>query len=74
MCKHQPQCPDSLATDRMAARVTVSHPEQGWSLLCNGIVAFDDSGALLPGGREIEPGSQAGAVVTAAGSALAAAV
>jgi hypothetical protein len=37
----------------MAARVAVSHPEQGWSLLCNGIVLFDDAGALLPGGQAI---------------------
>jgi hypothetical protein len=35
----------------MAARETVSHPEQGWSLLCNGIVLFDDAGMLLPGGQ-----------------------
>jgi hypothetical protein len=28
----------------MAARIAVSHPEQGWSLLCNGIVLFDDAG------------------------------
>jgi hypothetical protein len=32
-----------------------SHPEQGWSLLCNGVVAFDDGGALLPGGRAVPP-------------------
>ena len=25
-----------------------SHPEQGWSLLCNGVVIFEDTGALLP--------------------------
>jgi hypothetical protein len=41
--------------DRIAARVTVSHPEQGWSLLCNGIVLFDDTGALLPGGQVVLP-------------------
>jgi hypothetical protein len=39
----------------MAARVTAIHPEQGWSLLCNGVVLFDDAGALLPGGQEVEP-------------------
>ena len=44
-----------MAPDRMAAHVTVSHPEQGWSLLCNGIVSFDDAGALLPGGQEVIP-------------------
>jgi hypothetical protein len=32
-----------------------SHPEQGWSLLCNGIVVFEDTGALLPDGRSIPP-------------------
>jgi hypothetical protein len=25
-----------------------SHPEQGWSLLCNGVVLFDDGGELQP--------------------------
>jgi hypothetical protein len=24
-----------------------AHPEQGWSLLCNGVVLFDDAGVLL---------------------------
>jgi uncharacterized protein DUF5999 len=55
MCQHQPRCPDALAPDRLAARVTVSHPEQGWSLLCNDIVLFDDAGALLPGGQAVLP-------------------
>jgi hypothetical protein len=32
-----------------------SHPEQGWSLLCNGVVIFDDGGSLLPGGRAVPP-------------------
>jgi len=32
-----------------------SHPEQGWSLLCNGVVVFEDTGALLPDGRSIPP-------------------
>ncbi len=27
-----------------AARVVASHPEQGWGLLCNGVVAFEDTG------------------------------
>jgi hypothetical protein len=53
-----------LAPDRTAARVAVSHPEQGWSLLCNGIVLFDDAGALLPGGEAIAP--FAAAALTAA--------
>jgi hypothetical protein len=32
-----------------------AHPEQGWSLLCNGLVVFDDLGALLPDGRTVVP-------------------
>jgi hypothetical protein len=27
-----------------------THPEQGWILLCNGVVAFEDTGELLPDG------------------------
>jgi hypothetical protein len=33
----------------------ISHPEQGWSLLCNGIVVFEDTGELLPGGASVAP-------------------
>ncbi|MBB5966997.1 hypothetical protein FHS22_006299 [Planomonospora venezuelensis] len=32
-----------------------AHPEQGWSLLCNGVVLFEDTGELLPDGGVIEP-------------------
>jgi hypothetical protein len=52
-CPHCPQCPDARATDRIAARAVASHPEQGWSLLFNGVVVFDDAGALLPDGRAV---------------------
>ena len=31
------------------------HPEQGWSLLCNGVIIFDDTGELLPDGRAVPP-------------------
>jgi hypothetical protein len=55
MCPHTPRCPDPSGPDREAARTVISHPEQGWSLLCNGIVIFEDTGELLPGGRCIEP-------------------
>ena len=47
-CRHQPRCPDALAPDRSAARAVASRAEQGWSLLCNGVVLFDDGGELLP--------------------------
>ena len=55
MCHHQPPCPDAVATDREAARVVARHPQQGWSLLCNGILLFDDTGELLPDGSVIPP-------------------
>jgi hypothetical protein len=55
MCPHTPTCPDPDGPDREAARTVVSHPEQGWSLLCNGIVVFEDTGELLPGGTAIPP-------------------
>ena len=46
-CQHRPRCPGASARDRAAAYVVASHPEQGWSLLCNGIVLFDDAGVLV---------------------------
>ena len=55
MCTHQPACPPADAVDRDAAHVLSSHPEQGWSLLCNGIVLFEDTGQILPDGRIIAP-------------------
>ena len=53
MCQHQPRCPDATAPDHMAAQVVAHHPEQGWSLLCNGVISFDDMGELLPGSRPV---------------------
>jgi hypothetical protein len=55
LCEHQPPCPGADATDRDAARVVVAVPEQGWSLLCNGVIVFDDTGELLPDCSVIEP-------------------
>jgi len=51
MCTHHPACPSADAPDRDAAHVVASHPEQGWSLLCNGVVLFEDCGEILPDGR-----------------------
>ena len=48
MCPHQPPCPPA---DRHAAHTVAFHPGQGWSLLCNGVIVFDDMGEILPGGR-----------------------
>jgi hypothetical protein len=52
-CHHNPPCPSADASDRDAAHVLVAHPEQGWSLLCNGVVLFEDTGELLPDGQSI---------------------
>ncbi|WP_331724038.1 DUF5999 family protein [Streptomyces sp. NBC_00005] len=55
MCLHTPACPTSDSPDREAARVVAAHPDQGWSLLCNGALLFDDTGELLPDGRVVAP-------------------
>lgn len=55
MCTHQPTCPSADAVDREAAKVVTAVPEQGWSLLCNGVIVFEDTGELLPDGSCIEP-------------------
>ena len=55
MCSHQPLCPPADRPDRDAARTVACHPEQGWSLLCNGVIVFDDMGEILPGDRGIPP-------------------
>jgi hypothetical protein len=54
-CSHTPACPTADASDREAAHTKVAYPEQGWSLLCNGVVLFDDTGEWLPSGAVIEP-------------------
>ncbi|GGS97246.1 hypothetical protein GCM10010254_16390 [Streptomyces chromofuscus] len=55
MCQHQPPCPTADSADRESARLVAHHPEQGWSLLCNGVVLFEDTGELLPDGQIIAP-------------------
>ena len=58
MCSHQPACAAAHAPDRAAARVVAAHPIQGWSLLCNHVVLFEDGGLLLPGGHAVSPGGE----------------
>jgi hypothetical protein len=58
MCSHQPSCPSADPSERAHhddAHIVASHPEQGWYLLCDGVIAFDDTGALLPDGRVVAP-------------------
>jgi Family of unknown function (DUF5999) len=44
MCQHQPRCPQWPAPDHLAARIVAAQPGQGCSLLCNGVIEFDDGG------------------------------
>lgn len=55
VCAHRPPCPSADSPNREAARVVAGRPEQGWSLLCNGVLLFEDTGELLPDGRIIAP-------------------
>ncbi|MHB9858408.1 DUF5999 family protein [Streptomyces sp. YIM S03343] len=51
MCSRQPSCP----ADSRAAHIVAARPEQGWTLLCDGVIVFDDTGELLPDGRIVAP-------------------
>jgi hypothetical protein len=68
MCKHKPPCPSADSADREAAHPVAYYPEQGWSLLCNGVLLFEDTGELLPDGKIIAPhrAPGTGEVITAA--------
>ncbi len=55
LCTHTPKCPSAASPDREAAQVVSAHPEQGWSLLCNGVLLFEDTGELLPEGEIVAP-------------------
>ncbi|MBV9022294.1 MAG: hypothetical protein JO362_00465 [Streptomycetaceae bacterium] len=54
-CPHTPPCPSADAADREAAKITANHCDQGWALLCNGVLLFEDTGELLPNGSVIAP-------------------
>ncbi|MGW7267809.1 DUF5999 family protein [Streptomyces sp. NPDC054842] len=51
MCSHQ----SSDRPGREAAHIVAAHPEQGWSLRCDGAIVFDDTGELLPDGSVVAP-------------------
>jgi hypothetical protein len=55
MCDHICECPTAEAADRDAALIVAEHHDQGWVLLCNGVVLFEDTGELLPDGRAVAP-------------------
>ncbi|MFI9167961.1 DUF5999 family protein [Streptomyces lincolnensis] len=54
MCSHQPSCP-ATTDDTRSVHIVAAHPEQGWNLLCDGAIVFDDTGELLPDGRVVPP-------------------
>ncbi|WUP70906.1 DUF5999 family protein [Streptomyces sp. NBC_00258] len=60
-CTHTPCCPSADSGEACLARVRTAHPEQGWCLLCNGVIAFDDGGAVFPDSHTIEPPASAAA-------------
>lgn len=47
-CTHIPLCPAADATDHDAAKVIAHDYTAGYSILCNGVVVFDDTGELVP--------------------------
>lgn len=49
-CPHTPPCPVADAPDHDAAKVIADHHDQGWVLLCGGVILFDDTGELVPHG------------------------
>ncbi|MFG2416673.1 DUF5999 family protein [Streptomyces goshikiensis] len=55
MCYHASPCPAADRADRDTAVTVAFHPLQGWSLLCNGVLLFEDTGELLPDGQIIAP-------------------
>jgi hypothetical protein len=60
MCEHQPPCPPGTGLTGLRARIAAGHPEQGWYLLCNGVLLFDDGGALLADSQVVPPPVGAG--------------
>jgi hypothetical protein len=49
MCTHRP------TSDHHSPVIVSAHPEQGWSLRCDGTIVFDDTGELHPDGSVVAP-------------------
>ncbi|MBX7549446.1 DUF5999 family protein [Streptomyces sp. NPDC004232] len=52
MCSCRSSCPASATAPR---HPVAAHPEQGWTLLCDGSIVFDDSGELHADGSVVPP-------------------
>lgn len=55
VCVHPRECPPAHAPDQAAAHIRTDFPDIGCRLLCNGVLSFDDTGALAPDGRVYPP-------------------
>ncbi|WP_371605067.1 DUF5999 family protein (plasmid) [Streptomyces sp. NBC_01220] len=60
MCAHEPRCPSADAPDREAARTVRRDEAVGFSVLCNGVLRWEDTGELLPDGQIIAPNRPTG--------------
>lgn len=61
MCQHALPCPTADQSDREAAKSLARDDIAGWTLLCNGVLLFDDTGELLPNGTIVSPHRPTGA-------------
>jgi|KBSSwiStaDraftv2_1062776.scaffolds.fasta_scaffold48091_2 hypothetical protein len=58
MCAHEVRCPDADAPDAGSAWPVAWNPEEGWELLCNGLLVGNDmvaTDAPFDGWRWIPP-------------------
>jgi Family of unknown function (DUF5999) len=53
-CVHHPPCAYATAPDHNAAKVVHDY-RIGFSLLCNGVEVFDDTGEIRPDGTTVGP-------------------
>ena len=51
MCSHMPHCADANDARCCTAHILADHHDQGWCLLCNGLILFDDGYCLHPNGE-----------------------
>jgi Family of unknown function (DUF5999) len=51
VCTHSPACADADDIRCCTAHVIADHHDQGWCLLCNGLILFDDGYCLRPTGQ-----------------------
>lgn len=51
----QTSCEPWNSPAHTSAPVVADHHDQGWVLLANGVIVFDDTSELLPDGTVVEP-------------------